>query len=81
MGFDRVHDVAIERGENRGHTIRYQNVVRAILDLGTWDGRATSLPLPLERLAAEQRDGAAVLVQRASDGAILAARRIDLPPS
>ena len=81
MGFDRVHDVAIERGENRGHTIRYQNVVRAILDLGTWDGRATSLPLPLGRLAAEQRDGAAVLVQREADGTILAARQIDLPPS
>ncbi len=81
MGFDRVHDVAIERGENRGRTIRYQNVVRTILDLGTWDGSAATLPLPLERLAAEQHDGAAVLVQRAADGAIVAARRIDLPPS
>jgi hypothetical protein len=80
MAFDRTHDVTIGRGENRGRTIRYQNVVRAILDLGTWDGRAVSLPLPLERLAAEQRDGAAVLVQRQSDGAIVAAERLDLPP-
>ena len=43
MAFDRVHDVAIEAGENRGRTIRYRNVVRAILDLGTWDGRAGTL--------------------------------------
>jgi hypothetical protein len=81
MAFDRVHDVAIGRGENRGRTIRYQNVVRAILDLGTWDGRAATLPLPLDGLAAERRDAIAVLVQRQSDGAIVAALRADLPPS
>ncbi len=81
MAFDRSHDVAIERGENRGRTIRYQNVVRAIVDLGRWDGRAGTLPLPLARLAAEQRDAVAVLVQRESDGAILAAERVDLSPS
>jgi hypothetical protein len=81
MAFDRVHDVVIGRGENRGRTIRYQNVVRRIVDLGIWDGSATTLPLPLQQLAAEQRDGAAVLVQRQADGAILAARRVDLGPS
>ena len=81
MAFDRVHDVAIGRGENRGRTIRYQNVVRAIVDLGSWDGSATTRPLPLERLAAQQRDAVAVLVQRQADGAIVAAQRIDLRPS
>jgi hypothetical protein len=81
MAFDRVHDVAIGRGENRGRTIRYQNVVRTIVDLGSWDGRATTLPLPLGQLAAEQRDAVAILVQRQADGAILAAQRIDLGPS
>ena len=45
-----------------------------------WDGTARTLSLPLERLAAERRDGAAVLVQRKADGAILAARRLALPP-
>ena len=81
VAFDRAHDVAIERGENRGQTLRYHNVVREIVTLGDWDGAALSLPLPLGRLAADQRDGAAVLVQRKSDGAIVAARRIDLRPS
>jgi hypothetical protein len=81
MAFDRAREVAIGRGENRGRTIRYQNVVRTIVDLGSWDGSATTLALPLARLAAEQRDAVAVLVQRKSDGAILAAERVDLPPS
>jgi len=81
MAFDRVHDVAIRRGENRGRTIRYRNVVRTIVDLGTWNGRATTLPLPLARLAAQHRDAAAVLVQRQADGVIVAAERVDLSPS
>jgi hypothetical protein len=80
MAFDRKHDVAIKRGENGGRTIRYQNVVRAILDLGLWDGQPGRLVLPLDRVAAERRDAIAVLVQRQSDGAIVAAERVDLPP-
>ncbi len=80
MAFDRVHEVAVGRGENRGRTLRYRNVVRAILDLGSWDGSASARPLPLERLTAERRDAVAVLVQRQADGAILAALRIDLAP-
>ena len=79
IGFDRAQDVAIERGENRGRTLRYHNVVREIVELGTWRGEALAVPLPLERLAAERRD-AAVLVQRQADGAILGARRIALAP-
>ena len=79
VAFDRAHDVAIERGENRGRVLRYHNVVREIIALGAWDGSALKLPLPLERLAADGRDGAAVLVQRKADGALLSARRIELP--
>ena len=79
IGFDPAHDVRIERGENRGRTLRYHNVVREIVELGTWRGEATSLPLPRARLAPERRD-AAVLVQRAADGAIIGARRIALEP-
>jgi hypothetical protein len=79
IGFDPAHDVRIERGENRGRTLRYHNVVREIVALGTWRGEATRLPLPRARLAPERRD-AAVLVQRAADGAIVGARRIMLEP-
>jgi hypothetical protein len=78
IGFDDHHDVAIERGENRGRTLRYHHVVREITSLGRWHGKALELALPLIRLAAEGRGGAAILVQRSSDGVILAAARVPL---
>jgi hypothetical protein len=79
IGFDDHHDVAIERGENRGRTLRYHHVVREITSLGRWHGEALELALPLVRLAAEGRAGAAILVQRSSDGVILAAAPVPLP--
>jgi hypothetical protein len=77
--FDDHHDVAIERGENRGRTLRYHQVVRELTRLGDWHGRAAELELPLAELGAAGRDGAAILVQRLSDGAVLAATRLSLP--
>lgn len=80
VAFDDQHDVAIERGENRGRTLRYHQVVRELTRLAYWHGRALELDLPLARLSAAGRQGAAVLVQRLSDGAILAATRVSLTP-
>lgn len=79
LGVDRSHDVAIGRGENRGRTIRYHNVVREMTELGRWSGDVLEIPLPLERLAADGRDGAAVLVQQPG-GPILAAGYVALDP-
>ena len=79
IAFDDHHDVAIERGENRGRTLRYHHVVRELTRLGDWHGRAVELELPLAELGAAGRDGAAILVQRLSDGAVLAATRLSLP--
>jgi hypothetical protein len=78
--FDDHHDVAIERGENRGRTLRYHHVVRELTRLAYWRGRAIELDLPVARLSAAGRDGAAILMQRLSDGAILAATRLLLKP-
>jgi hypothetical protein len=80
IAFDDHHDVAIERGENRGRTLRYHQVVRELTRLAHWDGRALAVELPLARLDAAGRAGAAILVQRLSDGVILAAARVQLPP-
>lgn len=44
--------VAIERGENRGHTLTYTNVVRRWVKLGDWTGEAETFSLPLGDLAA-----------------------------
>ncbi|MEZ5931577.1 MAG: DUF1223 domain-containing protein [Alphaproteobacteria bacterium] len=77
--YDDVHEVPIERGENAGKTLTYHNAVRELTELGRYDGRAMSAELPLARLAAEGRDGAAVLLQRKSDGAIIGAAKVALP--
>lgn len=65
--------VEITRGENAGRTLDYANVVEGWERLGQWDG-ATPLRLELEALTGDQR--AAVLVQRAGHGPILAAARV-----
>ena len=64
FGVDREHEVWIQRGENRGRVIRYHNVVREVSILGRWSGEVVELALPLQRLAADGRDSAAVVVQR-----------------
>jgi hypothetical protein len=43
--------VAIERGENRGHTLAYTNVVRRWVKLGEWNGNAETFSMPLADLA------------------------------
>jgi hypothetical protein len=76
--YDDVTEVVIERGENGGKTLTYHKSVRELIELGRYEGGAMAADLPLARLAADGRDGAAVLVQ-ADDGAIVGAARVDLP--
>jgi hypothetical protein len=80
IAFADHHDVAIERGENRGRALRYHHVVREWTRLGDWRGRALELKLPLAGLAAAGHAGAAIVMQRLSDGLILAAARVRLSP-
>jgi hypothetical protein len=77
--YDDRHDVVIDRGENAGKTLSYYNSVRELTELGSFDGSALDLELPLARLTEEGRAGVAILVQRKSDGAILSAANIVLP--
>jgi hypothetical protein len=79
--FDDVNEVAIDRGENAGKTLTYHHSVRELAELGRYDGQTMTADLPLARLAADGRDGAAILVQRESDGAIIGASRVALPAS
>jgi hypothetical protein len=55
--------VVIERGENRGRTITYHNVVRNWIKLGDWNGTNASWNVPLSQIQASEGDAAAVLVQ------------------
>ena len=60
--------VAIERGENRGHTLTYTNVVRRWVKLGMWTGKAETFSLPVASLpdaefSLQDIDRVAVVVQ------------------
>ena len=60
--------VAIERGENRGHTMTYYNVVRRWVKLGEWTGKAASFSIPVADIgnagfSIQDIDRLAVLVQ------------------
>jgi hypothetical protein len=43
-------EVKIGRGENRGRTLSYYNVVRRWMKLGEWNGQAENFTLPLAQL-------------------------------
>jgi hypothetical protein len=55
--------VAIKRGENRGKTVTYTNVVRQWIKLDAWDGKAKSWTVPIRDFAADDIDRAALIVQ------------------
>ncbi len=68
--------VAIGRGENRGRTVTYHNVVRAWRKLGNFNGADSTWTIPLAQIEKDDIDGAAVLVQegtREKPGVILGA--------
>jgi hypothetical protein len=63
-GLTKAVTVSIKRGENRGKTVTYFNVVRHWMKLDTWDGKAQSWSVPIRDIAADgDVDRAAVMVQ------------------
>lgn len=64
--------VGIQRGENRGKTISYVNIVTSWQVIGRWDGQT---PLNIET-AAEGSDPVVVIVQNDHFGPIIAAAEI-----
>jgi hypothetical protein len=59
----RAVAVAIGRGENRGRTLTYHNVVRNWLKLGDWTGAPSTWTVPLAQIETDGVDAAAVMVQ------------------
>jgi hypothetical protein len=81
-GLAKAVTVMIGRGENKGRTVTYHNVVRRCVKLGDWNGKANAWSAPMQALDGDGIDSAAVLVQggtvekpRAIFGATLAAIR------
>lgn len=71
--FDSTGTVAIERGENRGRTMSYSNVVRDMKPLGRYSGEAVQFDLPQIAMWAQGSDRCAILVQDMKSGRILGA--------
>ena len=74
LAFESRRHVAIERGENAGVEIDYVNPVRAIAELGAWDGSARSLDLGA---VAKAGAGVAVIAQDPASGRVIAIGRSD----
>jgi hypothetical protein len=55
--------VGIARGENRGRTITYTNVVRRWIKLGTWYGKSETFTVPVDAIKLEGIDAVAVILQ------------------
>ena len=55
--------VSIGRGENRGRTIVYSNVVRRWIKLGDWTGKAATFEVPIKDVQTGNIDSVAVMVQ------------------
>jgi hypothetical protein len=63
-GLAKAVTVKIDRGENRGRSITYHNVVRRWRDLGAWNVATHRWEVPLRDLAGDGVEAAVVLVQR-----------------
>ena len=57
-------EVAIGRGENKGHTVTYTNVVREVVSLGPWDGTARTFEAPASLAKMRNADTYVVVVQQ-----------------
>lgn len=68
--------VGIARGENRGRTITYTNVVRRWIKLGSWSGKKETFTVPIDAIKFEGVDAVAVILQNGNalqPGAIIGA--------
>lgn len=75
--FDKEKKVVIERGENRGKTITYHNVVRDMAMAGMMKAGKLNVTLPIAELKRKGVDGCAILLQKTTSkgtpGAIVGA--------
>jgi hypothetical protein len=68
--------VGVGRGENRGRTLTYTNVVRRWVKLGTWSGKSENFTVSVDSIRFTGIDAVAVMVQAGSaekPGAMLGA--------
>ena len=62
--FDKKRPVKILRGENRGETIEYHNIVRSVSLLGMAKGGKLDVTLPMKELKRQGHESCALILQR-----------------
>jgi hypothetical protein len=72
--FDKPHTTDVRRGENRGRVLTNANVVREMIRLGTWSGKAQTYKTSLS--GKDGNGGCAVVVQKHDLGPVLAAAKV-----
>lgn len=79
-GVEKAAQVHIGRGENRGRTVTYHNVVRGWHKLGQWNGKAVSWHVPVSKLTAGVDEVAAIVQEdpNGNPGRVLGAALIPL---
>ena len=77
LAYDDRHVTQIPRGENAGRTLIDHHAVRAIVNLGTWDGTETSRQIAARHWPADS-DYLAIVLQVDNHGRILAAATLPL---
>jgi hypothetical protein len=72
----RQYDIKIERGENRGKTIKYVNVVRELSPIGVWMGKPDTLEISRDAVAEPGNEMCVVLLQVGKAGPIVGAASV-----
>jgi len=69
----KVAKVPVQQGENKGKTLTYTNIVRELLPVGTWNGKAMNLQLARNAVMRPETEACIVLLQQGKGGPILGA--------
>ena len=65
--------VPVQRGDNEGKTLAYTNIVREMLPVGSWNGKALSLQLARTAVMRPETEAAIILLQEGKAGPIIGA--------
>lgn len=79
VAYDNKQTTAIGKGENRGKTLSYANVVRSLKPVATWEGKPLEVVLNLAEEIAAGYQNCAVLLQAGEGGKIVAAAHLPMP--
>lgn len=73
LQIQKLANVEIKAGENRGRSLSYANVVREMTPIGTWNGNAMTIRLSSQAMLTPQANEGAILVQEGTHGPIIGA--------